>query len=732
MHDAFKGKSRKHIDYFYMPAINTTDQSQSYTNPAAAAVHEQAASFYMQNNGMEQQDGLSGRNPGQYQTQMNPPSYNYSPIPNGFQQQFYLPQGYPQNQFMPSTNPRPMNPSQIPIIRPANETMNNYPHFIPQNGCPPPQYTPGNNSLPSAPSVYSGQFYQTHQTPTGYAQQPVQTQMANQLQISQQQQQQAYIANLQTATKVHPTQPTQHAPIDQPSASAPTSQPQIPLNVQQSSSYVAPPAVAAAVVSKKGKKCPLVIINPDLHNPITLSPQSVSTSAINVSNKIQMQTEFRKQFAQILGVSSNVIIDKPADRITTVRDKTSVDTSKSQPITPLPVTTSFGGITSQQTLTLTPTNNEKSTSPNHRLRYDRHELLRIRDSSGPFPTPKNLPDLDIVITRRDDNAAKSNHVGEKQTVCTNPSSHQQSLSNNHTSSAANMNSANAANDSKRETEIDLSAKSGSCNRVDQSKVDANNKFLHDVKAILKKLTSKTYQKTQKKLEALEIDRYERLEGMVTIFFSKAIDDSTFSLLYAKLCKQFQKKQVTVPGDDGKLVTYYFRQILLTRCQKEFESDYRQEIEYEKRKAEVDSLTDDKKRKEEGDKLEDDLVKTKRRKLGNIVFIGELFKLQMLTDIVMYDCIEYLLRDKSDEENIECLCCLLRTIGKELDDKALEKIAKKNNLEKYYGELNIIVKEQKISPNICCMIQDLIDLRHLSIESVALLEFSNLYYFDVSL
>ncbi|CAF4976021.1 unnamed protein product, partial [Rotaria magnacalcarata] len=57
---------------------------------------------------------------------------------------------------MPSTNPRPMNPSQIPIIRPANETMNNYQHFIPQNGYPPTQYTPGNNSLPSAPSVYPG------------------------------------------------------------------------------------------------------------------------------------------------------------------------------------------------------------------------------------------------------------------------------------------------------------------------------------------------------------------------------------------------------------------------------------------------------------------------------------------------------------------------------------------------------------------------------------------------
>ncbi|CAF4877057.1 unnamed protein product, partial [Rotaria magnacalcarata] len=92
------------------------------------------------------------------------------------------------------------------------------------------------------------------------------------------------------------------------------------------------------------------------------------------------------------------------------------------------------------------------------------------------------------------------------------------------------------------------------------------------------------------------------------------------------------------------------------------------------------------------------------------FLGELFKLQMLTETIMYDCIKYLLSDESDEESIECLCCLLRTIGKELDDKALEKTENKTSLEKYYHELNIIVKEQKTSANICCMIQDLIDLR----------------------
>ncbi|CAF4530695.1 unnamed protein product, partial [Rotaria socialis] len=889
--------------------MNNTDQSQYYNNPAAT--HAPTTNFYIQNNGMEPPYGLSGRNPGQYQTRMNPPTYNYGPIPNGFQQQFYLPQGYPQNQFMPSTNPRPMNPSQIPIIRPANETMNNYPHFIPQNGYPPPQYTPGNNSLPSAPSVYSGQLYQTYPIPTGYAQQPVQTQMANQPQISQQQQQQqqqAYIANLQASTQIHPTQPIQHTAIDQSNLSVPTSQPQIPPNIQQSNSYVAPLATAAPVVLEKRKKNPLIIVNPETHKPVEVSAPSSSTSATTASavsstittsenrsnettttdstiantkstndiNKIQKQTEFRRQFAENLVGSSNVQTDKNTTQSTTstasnedssataslkqnvtkqsenpVQQSTSSASSSrsgsiSRPKSPISVssndtsttpskestssqssekpqpghpgilvtrnvtddkvvskanqddikekrdrsdslkqiesesmktieetndnsklaeqrvlnkkktmvinagqrgknrkffpkrqsedatpvvnqetssivpesqstTSSFDRVTPPQTPTII--NDEKSDAlPNQRLRYDRHELLRIRDSSAPFPIPQNLPDLDIVINRRDINPRFS-YNGTNSQGRINPPFHRQLSSSNHPSLTRYPNNANSATDSRRKTGIYLSAEPDFSNRVenpykpiDQATLDANKKVLRDVKAILNKVTPQTFDRLQKKLEALEIDRYEKLEGMITIFFSKAVDEPAFSFLYAKLCKQFQKKQVTVPGDDGKLITYYFRQILLTRCQKEFENDYRQEIEYEKRKAEVEALIDDKKRKEEAEKLEEDLVKAKRRKLGNIFFIGELFKLQMLTDTIMYDCIEYLLRDKSDEESIECLCRLLRTIGKELDGKALEKTVNKTNLEKHYRELDGIIKEQKTSARIRFMIQDLMELR----------------------
>lgn len=52
-------------------------------------------------------------------------------------------------------------------------------------------------------------------------------------------------------------------------------------------------------------------------------------------------------------------------------------------------------------------------------------------------------------------------------------------------------------------------------------------------------------------------------------------------------------------------------------------------------------------------------------MGNIKFIGELFKLKMLTEVIMHDCIVKLLKNH-DEESLECLCRLLSTIGKDLD------------------------------------------------------------------
>ncbi|KAG1746335.1 armadillo-type protein [Suillus lakei] len=61
-------------------------------------------------------------------------------------------------------------------------------------------------------------------------------------------------------------------------------------------------------------------------------------------------------------------------------------------------------------------------------------------------------------------------------------------------------------------------------------------------------------------------------------------------------------------------------------------------------------------------------KAQRQGLSLIKFIGELFKLQMLTDRIMHECVKKLLGnvENPEEEEIESLCQLLKTVGQLLD------------------------------------------------------------------
>lgn len=82
-----------------------------------------------------------------------------------------------------------------------------------------------------------------------------------------------------------------------------------------------------------------------------------------------------------------------------------------------------------------------------------------------------------------------------------------------------------------------------------------------------------------------------------------------------------------------------------------------------------------------EELEEAKDKARRRSIGNIKFIGELFKLKMLTEAIMHDCVVKLLKNH-DEESLECLCRLLTTIGKDLDfEKA--KVRRRRTLIYYY-------------------------------------------------
>lgn len=142
--------------------------------------------------------------------------------------------------------------------------------------------------------------------------------------------------------------------------------------------------------------------------------------------------------------------------------------------------------------------------------------------------------------------------------------------------------------------------------------------------------------------------------------------------------------------------------------KEFDTDYYQDINYDKMLQEIEECQDEQKKRELKELGDEKLFKAKRRSLGNIRFIGELFKLGMLTEGIMNNCIDRLLKQENDEENLECLCRLLSTIGKEVDKQSNAALMKN-----YFERLEKITKKndnKKVSARIRFMILDVIDLR----------------------
>merc|ERR1712087_589876 len=117
------------------------------------------------------------------------------------------------------------------------------------------------------------------------------------------------------------------------------------------------------------------------------------------------------------------------------------------------------------------------------------------------------------------------------------------------------------------------------------------------------------------------------------------------------------------------------------------------------------------RAEAEEDLEFRRMKIKKQMLGNIRFIGELYKKNMIRENIMHFCIRSLLKidtesDEMDEEDHEALCNLFSTIGKHLDTP-------KNHeeLKNYFRKMKKLSEDDKnLSFRSRFMYKDLIDLR----------------------
>ncbi|KAG1746330.1 armadillo-type protein [Suillus lakei] len=166
----------------------------------------------------------------------------------------------------------------------------------------------------------------------------------------------------------------------------------------------------------------------------------------------------------------------------------------------------------------------------------------------------------------------------------------------------------------------------------------------------------------------------------------------------------------IKNSDGKPIAggQLFRKCLLSRCQEDFERGW-----FAKKAtvtAAVAGAANYKKGTEEAELYSEEYYaaqKAKRQGLGLVKFIGELFKLQMLTDRIMHECVKKLLGnvENSQEEEIESLCQLLKTVGQLLDTPKA-----RAHMDVYFTRMKELGMSLNVSSRMQFMLQDVIELR----------------------
>jgi translation initiation factor 4G len=230
--------------------------------------------------------------------------------------------------------------------------------------------------------------------------------------------------------------------------------------------------------------------------------------------------------------------------------------------------------------------------------------------------------------------------------------------------------------------------------------------LKTVRGLLNKMTPSKHDKLFAQIENLPIDTEERLAGVIQLFFEKAISEPFFAPTYAKMCQSLSQKAVLSSSTDGEK-TVSFRNLLLAQCKKEFDRDGADLIGFDEKKTEIHSAKTEENKTKLKMELQDLVDKNRRRVLGNITFIGELFRVGTISEEVIHRCIRRLITNPGEQE-MEKLCVLMTTIGKDLDSSSNQNSS--DMMNSHFRTLESMAVDLKLSNRLRFMITDLTELR----------------------
>lgn len=108
-------------------------------------------------------------------------------------------------------------------------------------------------------------------------------------------------------------------------------------------------------------------------------------------------------------------------------------------------------------------------------------------------------------------------------------------------------------------------------------------------------------------------------------------------------------------------------------------------------------------------IEEQELISKRRMMGNVRFIGELCKKGIIKTNIMHECIRDLLfRPVVDEQMLELVCKLLRTVGELLESTANND--QRMAFESYFDKLAALASDKRVNSRIRFSMDEIISLR----------------------
>ncbi|KAJ4264772.1 hypothetical protein NW762_005015 [Fusarium torreyae] len=239
-----------------------------------------------------------------------------------------------------------------------------------------------------------------------------------------------------------------------------------------------------------------------------------------------------------------------------------------------------------------------------------------------------------------------------------------------------------------------------------------------VKAALNKMTPEKFDRIADQILLIASQSKDESDGrtlrqVIQLTFEKATDEAHWASMYAKFCKRMletmspEVRDERIKDKNGNIVSggNLFRKYLLNRCQEEFERGWTVNL------PEAPEEPADGKKTGEAALLSDEYyaaAAAKRRGLGLVQFIGELYKLGMLTERIMHECVHKLVDYKGvpDEAEIESLSKLLRTIGANLDNTEKGRPM----MDAYFQRIQTMMDLPELPSRLKFMLMDVLDLR----------------------